>query len=70
MEILTYVLQAILILLFAFAGIGKVAGTTMHVNNFEHWRLPQWFRVVLGSKTQGLRSGLLSAAPSGLENRV
>ncbi|MGX9134212.1 DoxX family protein [Rummeliibacillus sp. JY-2-4R] len=48
MEILAYVLQAILILLFAFAGIGKVAGTSMHVNNFEHWRLPQWFRVITG----------------------
>ncbi len=48
MEILAYVLQAILILMFALAGIGKVAGSSMHVKNFEHWRLPQWFRVVTG----------------------
>ena len=48
MEILAYVFQAILILMFAIAGIGKVVGSEMHVEGFEHWRLPQWFRVVTG----------------------
>ncbi|MFJ8262880.1 DoxX family protein [Rummeliibacillus sp. NPDC094406] len=48
MEILAYVFQAILILMFAMAGIGKVVGSEMHVEGFEHWRLPQWFRVLTG----------------------
>ncbi|WP_397538087.1 DoxX family protein [Rummeliibacillus pycnus] len=48
MEILAYIFQAILILMFALAGIGKVVGYEMHVESFKHWRLPQWFRVVTG----------------------
>jgi putative oxidoreductase len=48
MEILTYVLQGILALMFLMAGFGKVTGSKMHVEAFTHWRLPQWFRVVTG----------------------
>jgi putative oxidoreductase len=48
MEILTYVLQGILALMFLMAGFGKVTGSKMHVEAFTHWKLPQWFRVVTG----------------------
>ncbi|MFB3166942.1 DoxX family protein [Neobacillus sp. 179-C4.2 HS] len=48
MEVLTYVLQGILALMFLMAGFGKVTGSKMHVEAFTHWRLPQWFRVVTG----------------------
>ena len=48
MEIITYILQGILALLFLMAGFGKVTGSKMHVEAFTHWRLPQWFRVVTG----------------------
>ncbi|WAH35961.1 DoxX family protein [Alicyclobacillus dauci] len=48
MTILRWVLEAILILMFLMAGFGKVAGSKMHREGFEHWRLPQWFRVVTG----------------------
>lgn len=49
MEILSIVLQSLLILAFFFAAAGKMMGTRMHVDNFNHWRLPQWFRIITGS---------------------
>jgi putative oxidoreductase len=48
MDILAYVLQGLLALMFLMAGFGKVTGSKMHVEGFEHWKLPQWFRVVTG----------------------
>ncbi|OCA83235.1 hypothetical protein A8F94_19205 [Bacillus sp. FJAT-27225] len=48
MEISAYVLQGILAAMFLIAGSGKITGSKMHVDNFTHWRLPQWFRVVTG----------------------
>lgn len=48
METVAYVFQAMLILIFAMAGIGKVGCSKMHVESFEKWRLPQWFRVFTG----------------------
>ncbi|WP_075618811.1 DoxX family protein [Paenisporosarcina indica] len=48
MEWLTWILQGLLGLAFIMAGLGKVTGSKMHVEGFEHWRLPQWFRVVTG----------------------
>lgn len=48
MNIVSIVLQSLLILAFVMAGSGKVAGSKMHVDNFKKWRLPQWFRVVTG----------------------
>ncbi|WP_043930809.1 DoxX family protein [Bacillus sp. EB01] len=48
MEILAYVLQGLLAAMFLMAGSGKITGSKMHVDNFTHWRLPQWFRVVTG----------------------
>lgn len=48
MEILAYILQGILALLFLMAGFGKVTGSKMHVEGFKHWGLPQWFRIVTG----------------------
>jgi putative oxidoreductase len=49
MDILSIVLQSLLILAFFFAAAGKVMGTRMHVDNFNHWRLPQWFRIITGA---------------------
>ncbi|WMT40858.1 DoxX family protein [Paenibacillus sp. D2_2] len=48
MEVLSIVLQSLLALLFLIAGLGKLAGFKMHIENFQHWRLPQWFRIVTG----------------------
>lgn len=48
MDILAYVLQGLLTLMFLMAEYGKATGSKMHVEGFKHWRLPQWFRVVTG----------------------
>lgn len=48
MEILSFILQSILALMFLMAALGKISGSKMHVEGFNHWRLPQWFRVVTG----------------------
>ncbi|MEK3982050.1 DoxX family protein [Paenibacillus sp. FSL K6-3166] len=48
MNIVSIVLQSLLVLAFVMAGLGKVAGSSMHVDNFKKWRLPQWFRVITG----------------------
>ncbi|WP_135557671.1 DoxX family protein [Paenibacillus cymbidii] len=48
MDILVIVLQSLLALMFVMAGLSKMAGVKMHVDNFTRWRLPQWFRVVTG----------------------
>ncbi|WP_141500641.1 DoxX family protein [Paenibacillus luteus] len=48
MEIVAIILQSLLGLMFLMAGIGKVSGTKMHVDHFNQWGLPQWFRVVTG----------------------
>ncbi|WP_100487265.1 DoxX family protein [Sporolactobacillus pectinivorans] len=48
MELVTFILQGILALIFLMAGFGKVTGSKMHVEAFKHWKLPQWFRIVTG----------------------
>lgn len=48
MDIVTYVLQGILALMFLMAALGKITGSKMHVEGFKLWGLPQWFRVVTG----------------------
>lgn len=48
MTIFTWVLQGILALMFIIAGSGKTFGSKMHIENFEKWGYPQWFRVVTG----------------------
>jgi putative oxidoreductase len=48
MVILTWIIQGLLGLAFLMAGLGKITGSKMHIEGFEHWRLPQWFRVVTG----------------------
>lgn len=48
MSIITWVLQGLLIAVFLMASVGKIAGSKMHKEGFDKWRLPQWFRVVTG----------------------
>lgn len=48
MNILSIVLQSLLVLIFLMAGFGKITGSKMHVEGFQKWGLPQWFRVVTG----------------------
>jgi uncharacterized membrane protein YphA (DoxX/SURF4 family) len=48
MSVVSIILQVVLSLIFLISGVGKVFGLQMHVNNFNHLRLPQWFRVVTG----------------------
>jgi putative oxidoreductase len=46
--VLTIVLQGLLAIMFLMAGLGKIMGSKTHVDGFNHWRLPQWFRIVTG----------------------
>ncbi|WP_127584508.1 DoxX family protein [Paenibacillus koleovorans] len=48
MNIVSLVLQTLLGLMFIGGGVTKLAGIKMHVDNFNKWRLPQWFRAVTG----------------------
>lgn len=48
MGIISIILQVLLGFVFLMAGYGKVTGSKMHVQGFNHWKLPQWFRVVTG----------------------
>jgi uncharacterized membrane protein YphA (DoxX/SURF4 family) len=48
MSILLTALLAILALAFVLAGGTKLAGMQMHVEHFEQWGYPQWFRIVTG----------------------
>lgn len=48
MTIVGWILQGLLIYMFLMAGLGKVAGSKMHRVGFEHYHLPQWFRIVTG----------------------
>lgn len=48
MNIVSVLLQCLLIFAFTFSGITKIAGASMQVQVFEHLKLPQWFRVFTG----------------------
>lgn len=48
LSIVAIALQGFLAFMFLIAGLGKVSGANMHVENFKKWGLPQWFRVVTG----------------------
>lgn len=48
MEILAWILQGLLGLMFIMAGFGKITGSKMHVEGFTKWGYPQWFRIVTG----------------------
>jgi putative oxidoreductase len=48
MNALSIVLQIVLAIAFLMGGGMKIAGSKMHVESFQHLRLPQWFRVVTG----------------------
>ncbi|MFK7694962.1 DoxX family protein [Paenibacillus sp. HJGM_3] len=48
MNVVAIVLEALLGLMFLMGGLTKLAGQKMHVDNFNHWGLPQWFRSVTG----------------------
>ncbi|HWI48426.1 MAG TPA: DoxX family protein [Rummeliibacillus sp.] len=48
MDIFMWILQGFLALVFIYAGLGKIFGSTMHKNTFTHLKLPQWFRVITG----------------------
>lgn len=48
MLIASMVLTGMLAFIFITAGTGKVLGLKMHRENFDHWRLPQRFRIVTG----------------------
>jgi putative oxidoreductase len=48
MNILAIVLQSLLALAFLMAAMSKILGLKVQVEGFEHYQLPQWFRVVTG----------------------
>ena len=49
MSVVILFLQIILGVAFFIAGIGKLTSARMYVNAFRRWRLPQSFRLVVGS---------------------
>ena len=49
MIVLIIFLQIILGVVFLVAGIGKLTSARVYVNAFRRWRLPQSFRLVVGS---------------------
>ena len=49
MGVVILFLQIILGVAFFIAGIGKLTSARMYVNAFRRWRLPQSFRLVVGS---------------------
>lgn len=49
MNIVATALQVLLDLLFLASGGSKIAGAKTQVESFDRWRLPQWFRPVVGS---------------------
>ena len=48
MEIVSIILQSLLILVFLMSGLSKLAGAKMQIESFEHLGLPQWFRIITG----------------------
>ncbi|MET3699740.1 DoxX-like protein [Bacillus oleivorans] len=48
MEILSIVLQSLLVLYFLFSGVSKTIGVKYWVDIFNEIKLPQWFRAVTG----------------------
>ncbi|MEO4052753.1 DoxX family protein [Solibacillus sp. CAU 1738] len=48
MTILAWILQGGLAVMFLIAGTGKTLGSKMHIEGFNKWGYPQWFRVVTG----------------------
>ena len=49
MGVIILFLQIILGVAFFIAGIGKLTSARMYINAFRRWRLPQSFRLVVGS---------------------
>lgn len=48
MQITIWILQGILAASFAVAGLAKLGGAESQKEWYEHWRLPQGFRIVTG----------------------
>lgn len=48
MDVVAIIIEVLLGLMFLMAGVMKISGAQMHVDNFRKWGLPQWFRVVTG----------------------
>lgn len=48
MEVLGWILQGLLAAVFLMAGLSKIFGSEKRKKAFNHWQLPQWFRVVTG----------------------
>ncbi|MWC29435.1 DoxX family protein [Paenibacillus sp. MMS18-CY102] len=48
MNVVSIIISALLGLMFLMAGIMKMSGVKMHVENFRKLGLPQWFRVFTG----------------------
>ncbi|MCQ6559393.1 DoxX family protein [Paenibacillus mendelii] len=60
MNIVTIILQSLLLLAFLFSGLSKIAGAKMQVEVFRHIKLPQWFRVFTGFVQVAGAAGLLA----------
>ncbi|WP_342605157.1 DoxX family protein [Peribacillus sp. FSL E2-0159] len=48
MMLVSMVLQVLLGILFLGTGFSKIVGVKMQVEEFNHLKLPQWFRIVTG----------------------
>ncbi|WP_141604551.1 DoxX family protein [Terrilactibacillus laevilacticus] len=48
MSIVSIILQIILGIMFTFLGVTALAGAKKALENFEHLKLPNWFRIITG----------------------
>lgn len=48
MKLISWISQAILVIMFLPSAYGKLTNSRLHRKVFDHLRLPQWFRVVTG----------------------
>lgn len=44
-----WTLSGLLAALYLFAGVTKLAGMQMHVQQFTHWNYPMWFMYAVGA---------------------
>lgn len=48
MEWIIWIIQGLLAAMFLMAGTMKTIGVQMHIDNFNKWKYPQWFRILTG----------------------
>lgn len=58
-NILTWIVSGLLAFAFFGAGLTKIIGLEMQIQNLESWGYPLWFRFPIGLSEVGIAVGLL-----------